>query len=96
MNKFTTCLNILHSFHPIVSLTLSFRMICIVLFPPRNLPFYRLELLQDPSTTFVLPSYVETQTWALASLPSLPSWIVSHGYDPRFRSYFNDEALEDV
>jgi hypothetical protein len=83
MDKFTTCLNILHSFHHVVSLTLSFRMICRMLFPPRNLPFYRLdELLQDPSTTFVLPSYIKTQTWALASLLSLPSWTISHRYDP--------------
>jgi hypothetical protein len=68
-----------------------------VLFPPRNLPLFGLdELLQDPSTSFVVPSYVKAQTWALASLPSFLSWIISHGYDPRFRSYFDEEALKDV
>jgi hypothetical protein len=71
VNKFTICLNILHFFHSIISFTLSFRLIYRVLFPPRNLPLFGLnELLQDPSTTFVVPSYVEAQTWAFTSLPS--------------------------
>jgi hypothetical protein len=45
---------------------------------------------------FHVAIYVEAQTWTLASLPSLLSWIVSHGYDFRLRSYFDDEELENV
>jgi hypothetical protein len=74
---------------------LSSHLICIVLSPPKSLPFWRLnDLLRDLSIYFVSPSYAEAQ--ALTSLPSPPSWILSCGYDLGVKNYFNDEALEDV
>jgi hypothetical protein len=52
-----------------------------MLYPPKSLPFSRPnDLFRDPSTNFVLPSYVEAQARALTSLPSLPR-ILSCGYD---------------
>ncbi len=83
------------SIHFVLSLTLSSHLICIVLSPPKSLPFWRLnDLLRDLSIYFVSPSYAEAQ--ALTSLPSPPSWILSCGYDLGVKNYFNDEALEDV
>jgi hypothetical protein len=68
-----------------------------VIYPLRSFSFSGLdELLWDPSTNFELPSYVEAQAWALTSLPSFLSWIVFRGYDLGVKSYFNDEALEDL
>ncbi len=67
--------------HFVVSLILSSCLICIMLYPPKSLPFSRPnDLFRDPSTNFVLPSYVEAQARALTSLPSLPR-ILSCGYD---------------
>ncbi len=53
-------------------------------------------MLYNPTISFLLPSYVKAQTLALESLASPPSRLVSQGYDPRIRTYINDEALEDV
>ncbi len=36
------------------------------------------------------------QAWALTSLPSPPSQVVSEGYDPKVRSYIDDETLGNV
>jgi hypothetical protein len=53
-------------------------------------------MLWDPSITFLLPSYVKAQAQTLASLASFPSWIVFRSYDPKVKSYINDETLKDV
>jgi len=53
-------------------------------------------MLWDPSIIFLLPSYVKAQARALTSLASFPSWIVSRSYDPKVRSYINDETLKHV
>jgi hypothetical protein len=69
------------TFQKDVWLILSSCLICIMLYPPKSLPFSRPnDLFRDPSTNFVLPSYVEAQARALTSLPSLPR-ILSCGYD---------------
>ncbi len=53
-------------------------------------------MFQDPTISFLLPSYVEAKALALESLASPPSRIVSQGYHPRVRAFIDDEALEDV
>jgi hypothetical protein len=53
-------------------------------------------MLQDPTISFLLPSYAKVQALALKSLASPPSWIVSRGYHPRVRAFIDDEALENV
>jgi hypothetical protein len=65
--------------------------------PPRSfLSFEEDEMFQDPTISFLLPSYVEAKALALESLASPPSRIVSQGYHPRVRAFIDDEALEDV
>jgi hypothetical protein len=53
-------------------------------------------MLQDPFIVFLLPSYVKAQAQALTSLSSPPPQVVSKGYDPRVRSYIDDETLRNV
>jgi hypothetical protein len=53
-------------------------------------------MLQDPTISFLLPSYAKAQALALESLASPPSHIVSRGYDLGVRIYIDDETLEDV
>jgi hypothetical protein len=66
-------------------------------FPPRSFILFKEdEMLWDPSIIFLLPSYVKAQARALTSLSSFPSWIVSRSYDPKVRSYINDETLKHV
>ncbi len=53
-------------------------------------------MLQDPTISFLLPSYVGAQALALESLASPSSWIISYGYHLGIRPFINDEPLKVV
>ncbi len=53
-------------------------------------------MLQDPTISFMLPSYAEAQALALESLASPPSQIISQGYLLRVRMFIDDETLKNV
>jgi hypothetical protein len=68
-----------------------------VLSPEKSfLSFGEDEMLQNPTISFLLPSYAEVQALVLDSLASPPSQIVSQCYHLGVRAFIDDEALEDV
>jgi hypothetical protein len=68
-----------------------------MLFPPKSfLSFEEDEMLQDPTISFLLPSYVEVQALASESWASSLSWVISQGYHLEVNTFIDDEALKDV
>jgi hypothetical protein len=63
-----------------------------MLSPSKNfLSFEKDKILQDPTISFLLPSYAKAQ-----ALASPPSWIVSRGCHLGVKAFIDDEALESL